>query len=830
MEVFALFAQMAWTQNIAPTLTAIGNQPYCPQSEINIVTDFNVVDPDDTEIEAFYIQISTGYVLGEDSLILLGAHPNIVSSWNSLEGKLTLTGSTSIEVSYVDFIAAIKDIVFQSTSNNPSDKVFSITIGDANYLPLTGHYYEYVPAYGITWADARVAAENLTYFGLQGYLATILYPEEAQLAGEQAPGAGWLGGSDEETEGVWKWVTGPESGTVFWNGGNNGSTPNYANWNINQPDNAHGGPGEDYLHITDPSIGIRGAWNDLRIAGDPPGPYHPKGFIVEYGGMPGDPIINIAGSTSIYTPSIIDSSPGSVCGSGTVNLSATASSGDVLWFDVPTVGTPLFSGQNFTTPVINTTTTYYLLASENGCEDGVRVPIVATVYEEPTYQSNIAFTNCDADSVPNDGFTDFNLEEVNDIITSNNAYGLYFSYHLTYLDADSNTNNITSPNSYNNSNGNTIYVRIFNDLGCHVVSTVNLQITTTSFSPNYFEVLQSCDDSTEDGFYGFDLGQMSPLFISQFPSGQNLSVHYFEHLEDAQLEQNEILQPNNYVNTEPFLQTLYVRVESGDNGGCFGIGPHLILNVLQRPEFEVDNSAFYCSNAQPIRIPVVNAKGNYAYEWRDETGNIISTESYADVFSGGSFNVIARSSLGCESFPVSFSVAESNVAEITLEDLTIVDASENNTITINNNSNNLGIGDYEFALDDEDGYYQDTPFFDRVQPGSHMIYVRDKSGCGVTSIEVFILGFPKFFTPNSDGYNDFWQVEGLGSDFNTNESKIIIYDRYGKLIKQLTAKSGAWDGTLNGQLLPNSDYWFVAELVKLSGELKTYRGHFSLIR
>lgn len=278
-----------------PVVIGSGDQIYCPGASVPVVQSISITDPDNTSTSAVYIQISNGYVNGEDVLTLTGSHPNITSSWDATEGELTLQGPAP----YSEFETAVLATEFSSSSLSPSGtRQFSVTVGEPNFLPATQHYYEFVADAGITWSDAEVAAGNRTYFGLQGYLVTLTSQEEADFSGSQAQGVGWIGAHDNNVEGEWRWVTGPEAGTQFWSGGVGGTELTYAFWNSGEPNNCCGG--ENYAHITDPSVtSSPGSWNDLSNTGAGSGAYASQGYVVEYGGMIGDPVLNITATTTI---------------------------------------------------------------------------------------------------------------------------------------------------------------------------------------------------------------------------------------------------------------------------------------------------------------------------------------------------------------------------------------------------------------------------------------------------------------------------------------------------------------------------------------------------
>lgn len=827
---------IAQSGNETPVISAEGDQFYCPLTEISVLSEFDIINPDETIIEAFYVQISSGYDKQTDLLKLANGQPNISASWNSNTGKLTLRSKTSDPIVLDEIIAAVKEVVFISTNATFSgERLFSFTIGDANFLPSTGHYYKFIEAIGITWNDARVEAENDSYNGLPGYLATITSREEAQLSGEQAGGAGWIGGSDAEVEGTWKWVTGPENGDVFWIGNANGSAPNgaFAFWNTGEPNQAGD---EDYAHVTAPGVGILGSWNDLSNTGADSGDYQPKGYIVEYGYNEPDDAPDFSAFTRIYTNKIDSVFSGSRCGPGVVELRATTSiiddqpaDSEILWFESESALVPVWEGSTFS-PSLVVSEKYFVLASQNGCFTGQRKAVLANVLAIPDIEKEVVLKNCDQDDNPTDGYTDFNLNEANDLLIKNTVEKVIsavvyrpppltiITYHLTEEDAKEALNAL-EPFPFNNKTADQVFARVENEQGCFDIGIVNLEVSATE--PVDIVVLESCDDdAANDGLYSFDLTEASASILGQLPP-QNLRVQYYRNLDDATLEQNEILPQTDYKNETPYFQSLYVRIESVDNGDCISLGKFLELYVYPLPEFQVNTEAVYCMGEEPIELNVYNSQDVYSYEWMDSSGSIIGTGESISVSMGGQYAVTATSGLGCKSDQKVINVHESSIATITENDIEVIDGEEENSIRIN--PTNLGIGDYEFSLDSFFGPYQEDPFFDDVLPGIHTVYVRDRNGCGTTNIQVSVIGYPKFFTPNADGYNDTWQVSGVSFQ---PLSKIYIYDKFGKLLAQLDAQGEGWYGLFNGNPLPSADYWYRVQLE--DGRIHT--GHFSLIR
>jgi hypothetical protein len=192
----------------------------------------------------------------------------------------------------------------------------------------TGHLYEYVSS-TLTWGGAKTAAEGRSKYGASGYLATITSQAENDFVSARLLNAGWMGASDSASEGVWRWVTGPENGTQFCSG-NNPCSPvsnRYTNWNTGEPNDAGGN--EDCGQFL---AGGTGRWNDLPCSGTTL-----PGYVVEYGASGNMPAVAAANIAITTSDTVAPTTPGTP----TVSSPTTDTTPSVSWTSSTDSGTGL---------------------------------------------------------------------------------------------------------------------------------------------------------------------------------------------------------------------------------------------------------------------------------------------------------------------------------------------------------------------------------------------------------------------------------------------------------------------------------------------------------
>ncbi|OYX86446.1 MAG: gliding motility protein, partial [Flavobacteriales bacterium 32-34-25] len=408
--------------------------------------------------------------------------------------------------------------------------------------------------------------------------------------------------------------------------------------------------------------------------------------------------------------------------------------------------------------------------------------------------NNINITQCDDDL---DARTTFNLTVKNNEISTNYTVET-FSYFTTLVAANTNNsaNKIANPLAYVANNGTPIWSRIENANACFSVAEINLTVSTTQIPANFNILFENCDDYIDavnddyDGIATFDFSNARNTILALLSSSaNNYSVKYYETEADALSETNEISNTTSYRNSiSPNEQKIWVRVDNDSDNSCFGIGLHITLRVNPKPNIDINESrladVFVCNNLpnyfETLTAGILDGSPttNYTYIWSKDNQVIIGqTNATLDVNTAGIYTVMVTSQYDC-SRTRTITVTASDIAQIT--NIEIKELSDNNTVLILVD----GVGNYEYSLDDSNGFYQDANIFENVPAGIHEIYVRDKNGCGIANESIAILGAPKFFTPNNDGFNDYWNIKGINTEFNSN-TVIRIFDRYGKLIKDI---------------------------------------------
>lgn len=428
------------------------------------------------------------------------------------------------------------------------------------------------------------------------------------------------------------------------------------------------------------------------------------------------------------------------------------------------------------------------------------------IFASPELQSVENWQICDND---NDGIYPFDLTQKDSQVLGNQSEEqLTISYHETETDAIADQNDIIG-NFQNTSSPQTIFYRIENNMNssCYLINSFDLEVFDTPIA-NAPSDLIVCD-TNETGIQTFNLSVKD----AEIRNGQDANVYivsYFENQSDASSNRNAISKTT-YSNTI-FKKTIYARIQNIGNEMCYDTTNfEVIVNPLPQPNLE--EIYVVCPDSPELTID----GGDFeTWSWKYKNGQEASTDQTLNVTDLGTYSLTVshtQNGITCEK-TIAFEVVSSGAPK---EFATkIGNPSDNVTIIVDA----IGTGDFEYSTDGEN--FQDSNRLE-VFPGRHTVYVRDKFLCRTISKEVIALGYEKFFTPNDDGIHERWNIIGAA---NYPQSQLYIYDRYGKLLSQISPMSPGWDGTYNGLRLPSSDYWFRY----IFDEGKVFTGHFSLKR
>ncbi len=483
-----------------------------------------------------------------------------------------------------------------------------------------------------------------------------------------------------------------------------------------------------------------------------------------------------------------------VCFGETLNLNATIQGTNTYqWFKN---GLPLAGETNPNYTVVAAGT--YAVEITLNSTSCVATSDVVIEYSNLPVVNNQTLVQCDPNS---DGITSFNLTQLNTLITGGNPLLSAITYYPTLANAQTHTNPILNPTNFQNTSTNQVFASVSNASGCYNYATVNLVISNTSITPPN-PILECDTDGLLDGFRQFDLNlEVSPIVLTGLPPG--LVVAYYATQNDALSETNQL--STTFTNTIPLQQTIFARVINGTD--CYGITPIILQVAVFDPSLFQDETKYICSG-NVLNLGVSNIYSSYLWSNGATTNQITVTQS-------GNYSVIVTNNLGCQKTKY-FTVLDSEIATINSIEINDFDA-DNNSVQINVSGN----GNYEFSLDGN--HYQDSPLFTAVAPNIYTVYIKDKNGCGIVNKQITVLDYPRFFTPNGDGINDTWYIKNLRNRPNT---KITIYDRFGKLIYHFNDKQNGWNGKLNQVSMLSTDYWFIIEFENRN----SVKGHFSLKR
>ncbi|MFK7059651.1 choice-of-anchor L domain-containing protein [Flavobacterium oreochromis] len=373
-----------------------------------------------------------------------------------------------------------------------------------------------------------------------------------------------------------------------------------------------------------------------------------------------------------------------------------------------------------------------------------------------------------------------------------------------------------------------VYTSTNNKLKCIDEKSFKLTIIPQPIASKNVKMIPACDEFQDpyDGIYEFDLSKLNSQVLGNSTSPNDLKVEYFKSFNEAN-DINAIALNTTYKNEIPFTQSIWARLSSTKIKSCFDVSNEIKLIVNPLPKSDLQPEYIICEDHETgtlynqAVLETGLSSNDYKFQWSYNGTPLSSKTSSITTSQDGNYSVtITNNNTNCTK---NYTTKVTKYTPyLILEYSNAFETPSYISVTVLGN----GSGNYSYQLDN--GNYQDSNLFYNVSSGEHSISSKDNLGhCSPAPITISIINHPKYFTPNGDGYNDYWNITDLRITNPT--ASIQVFDRYEKLIQRFTPNSKGWDGTYEGIPLPADDYWFTVEYDEKNYR-KIFKSHFTLKR
>ena len=299
-----------------------------------------------------------------------------------------------------------------------------------------------------------------------------------------------------------------------------------------------------------------------------------------------------------------------------------------------------------------------------------------------------------------------------------------------------------------------------------------------------------------------------------------------------------------FIDFPPFFTEGILTVEAKNKCGISNPSPGLSIGIIAGPPApaNITGPSEVCQGQADIPYNIQPSPGAVSYSWQYSGDGALFYGSGTSAIAGfsnhstdGILTVTASNACGTSNPSGGFSIHINSLPLAGNPIIGLQEVCQNTGNVLYTTSAIVGASSYGWNFSGENVTIQENElganlfFFGNASSGNLTVFGTNNCGDGTSSVEFPIivkscsenpgtLHIPNAFSPNGDGINDVFVIQGL-----TSQSQLIVFDRSGRKWYQSDNYLNNWDGRdSEGEVMQSDTYWYILVVPGIQNEFKGF--------